>query len=197
MNDIAYNEGWMVYKNNQLPYVVSKNAWALIEKTLGMEYQDSPHYLAKKNNKPFFLQGVFDLNFRPNLVDIKTEYEKLQNESEEFTKESFMYDINQTPRFSIKYADDDKYSKYCRARISTASKNGKDEDGNRIDAEAFVVFEQTSKIHIFHQHRRLKGEHVFSYDLASLNDDIKSISRIPRRKKYIKKVMIIMAIISY
>ena len=102
MNDVAYDEGWMVYKNNQLPYVVSTNAWALIEKTLGMEYQDTPHYLAKKNNKPFFLQGVFDLNYRPNLVDIKTEYEKLQNESGEVTKGSYMYDINQTPRYSIK-----------------------------------------------------------------------------------------------
>ncbi len=113
----------------------------------------------------------------------------MQNESEELTKESFMYDINQTPRFSIKYADDDKYSKYCRARISTASKNGKDEDGNRIDAEAFVVFEQNpQKIHIFHQNMKTKrGEHVFSYDLASLNDDIKSISRIPRRKKVYQK----------
>ena len=189
MNDVAYNEGWMVYKNNQLPYVVSTNAWALIEKTLGMEYQDTPHYLAKKNNKPFFLQGVFDLNYRPNLVDIKTEYEKLQNESGEVTKGSYLYDINQTPRYSIKYADDDKYSKYCRARISTASKNGKDENGNRIDAEALVIFEQNpQKIHIFHQNMKTKrGEHVFSYDLASLNDDIKSISRISRRKKVYQK----------
>ncbi len=59
MNDIAYNEGWMVYKNNQLPYVVSKNAWALIEKTLGMEYQDSPHYLAKKKQQTFFSSRCF------------------------------------------------------------------------------------------------------------------------------------------
>jgi len=189
MNDIAYNEGWMVYKNNQLPYVVSSNAWALIEKTMGMEYQDAPHYLAKKNNKPFFLQGVFDLNYRKSLVDIKTVYDKLKNESGEVTKESYMYDVNQTPRYSIKYADDDRYSKFCRARLSTASKNGKDEDGNRIDAEALVVFEQNpQKIHIFNQNMKTKrGEHVFSYDLTSLNDDIKSISRISRKKKVYQK----------
>ena len=74
----------MVYKNNQLPYVVSTNAWALIEKTLG-EYQDTL-IIWQKNNKPFFSR-CFDLNYRPNLVDIKTEYEKLQNESGEVTKD--------------------------------------------------------------------------------------------------------------
>lgn len=185
IGDEIYNEGWMVYKNNQLPYVVSVDAWHLIEKTLGMEYKESPHYLAKKDNKPFLLQGVFDLAYKTDLIDIKSVYDNLKNEVGEVADGDSWYNTNKVPKYTIKYSESDKYSKFCRARLSTASKNAKDEEGNRVDAEAIVVFEQNpQKIHIFHQDLKTKrGEHVFAYDLMALNDDIKSISRVPKRKK--------------
>jgi len=51
-------------------------------------------------------------------------------------------------------------------------------------------FEQNpQKIHIFHQDLKTKrGKQVFTRDLTSLNDDIKSISRISKKRKVYHRV---------
>lgn len=185
-NGKAYNSGWMVYKHRELPYVISEDAWHLMKKTLGMEYKDESHYLAKKDNKPYLLQAVFDFSYSSNLVDIKEEYDALhKNEFGKVEPGPTWYNKNTKPRYSIKFSTSTKYSKACRARISTPSKEGDDEEGNRVDSEYFVVFEQNpQKIQIFHQNiKTLKGEHVSAKDLSYLGDDIKSISRIKRKSR--------------
>jgi len=184
-NGKAYNSGWMVYKYRELPYVISEDAWHLMKKTLGMEYKDEAHYLAKKDNKPYLLQAIFNFAYSRDLIDIKSEYDKLKNEFGKIDPGVTWYNKNTKPIYSVKFSNSTKYAKACRARISTPSKEGDDEEGNRVDSEYFVVFEQNpQKIQIFHQNiKTKKGEHVYSKDLSYLGDDIKSISRIKRKSR--------------
>tara|TARA_B100001250_G_scaffold112623_1_gene95221 strand:+ start:64 stop:1101 length:1038 start_codon:yes stop_codon:yes gene_type:complete len=184
-DDQQYNTGWMCYRNRELPYVISEDAWHLMKKTLGMEYQEGLHYLAQEENKPFLLQGIFDFAYSKDLINIKQEYDNLKNDLGELEVGRSWYNRDVKPAYNVKFSKSDRYSKACMARISTPSKNRKDEERNTVNPEYFVVFEQNpQKLQIFHQDIiTKKGKHVFSKDLSYLEADIKSISRISKRKK--------------
>ena len=70
-----YRTGWMVYKQKDLPWIVSLRYLNNIERMYEMEYEQYPNEILSK--KSWLTQAIYDYTYDDYLEDVKESYDEL------------------------------------------------------------------------------------------------------------------------
>tara|TARA_B100000902_G_scaffold395993_2_gene455870 strand:- start:67011 stop:67952 length:942 start_codon:yes stop_codon:yes gene_type:complete len=163
------NYAWVAYRVKDLPYVVDKESWNKIEMMYEMENERDYNEILT-GSKTWLTQSIYDYVYPERLKDIKYHYDNTNYEDDRSVSD---YD-RERPTHSVDYTDEDRYTQYCRTRITTSSA---DRDETALYA---VIFNQTPRtIHFFRLDSRInRGQYVKQQDFGnSFNSNIKSIER--------------------
>ena len=133
-----------------------------------MEYEQYPNEILSK--KSWLTQAIYDYTYDDYLEDVKESYDELIASEKDYKE---VEESSMSPRYSVDYDEDQS----CRVRISTASKERKE------DALYAVVFNQTPRtIHFFRQDPRTSRGTLATYkEMGFLNSSIKTLQRKKRK----------------